>query len=70
MPEIAVLPQTHLIRFARNETIQRSTHPWRRLSLKFGILVCDRNSNVVAQNDHNIGQNESENFSGSEETVY
>ena len=37
MPEKAVLPQTHLIRFACNVRIQRS-HPWRRLTLKFGIL--------------------------------
>jgi len=34
MPEKAVLPQTHLIRFVWNVKIQRSTHPWRRLSLK------------------------------------
>jgi len=38
MPEKNVLPQTHLIRFAWNVRIQRSPHPWRRLSLKFGIL--------------------------------
>jgi len=46
MPEKAVLPQTHLIRFARNVKIQRSLHPWRRFSLKFGILICDRKSNT------------------------
>ena len=38
LPEKAVLPQTHLIRFAWNVRIQRSPHPSRRLSLKFGIL--------------------------------
>jgi len=38
MPEKAVLPHTHMIRFAWNVRIQRSPHPWRRLSLKFGIL--------------------------------
>ena len=38
MPEKAILPQTHLIRFACNVRIQWSPHPWRRLSLKFGIL--------------------------------
>jgi len=26
----------HLIRFARSSKIQRSPHPWQRLSLKFG----------------------------------
>jgi len=36
----------HLIRFARNVRIQRSPHPRRRLSLKFEISVCDRNSNT------------------------
>jgi len=46
MPEKAVLPQTHLIRYAWNVRIQRSPHPGRRLSFKFGILVCDRNSNT------------------------
>jgi len=34
MTEKAVLPQTHLIRFAWNVRIQRTPHPWRRLSLK------------------------------------
>jgi len=38
MPEKAVLPQTHLIRFVWNVRIQRSPHHWRRLYLKFGIL--------------------------------
>jgi len=38
MPEKVVLPQTHLIRFAWSVRIQRSPHPWRRLSLKLGIL--------------------------------
>jgi len=38
MPEKGVFPQTHLIRFAGNVMIQRSPHPWRRLSLKLGIL--------------------------------
>jgi len=37
----------HLIRFARNGSIQRSPHPWHRLSLKFGISNCDRNSNKL-----------------------
>ena len=34
MPEKAVFPQTHLIRFVWNVRIQRSPHPWWRLSLK------------------------------------
>jgi len=46
MPEKAVLPQTHLIRFAWNGSIQRSPHPWHRLSLKFGIFIYDRNSST------------------------
>ena len=37
---------THLTRFVRNGSIQRSPHPWHRLSLKFGIFICDRNSNT------------------------
>jgi len=36
----------HLIRFARNGSIQRSPHPWHRLSFKFGIFICDRISNT------------------------
>jgi len=36
----------HRIRFARNGSIPRSPHPWHRLSLKFGIFICDRNSNT------------------------
>jgi len=60
MPEKAVLPQTHLIRyapithdtwcFARNGSIQRSLHFWHRLPLKFGIFICDRNSNTCQKN--------------------
>jgi len=61
MPEKAVLPQTHLIRYApktqdtwhrfvRNGSIQRAPHPWHRLSLKFGIFICDRNSNACQKN--------------------
>jgi len=56
MPEKAVLPQTHLIsyapntrhliRFARNGSIQRSPHPRHRLSFRFGIFICDRNSST------------------------
>jgi len=57
MPEKDVLPQTRLIRyrakgtrqlirFARSSSIQRFPHPWQRLSLKFGIFICDRNSNT------------------------
>jgi len=38
MPEKNVLSQTHLIRFALYVRIQRSPHPWWKLSLKFGIL--------------------------------
>jgi len=38
MTEKVVLLQTHLIRYAWNVRIQRSPHPGRRLSLKFGIL--------------------------------
>jgi len=36
----------HLIRFARNGHIQRSTHSWHRLSFKFGIFICDGNSST------------------------
>jgi len=61
MPEKAVLTQSHLIhyalkdtkhliRFARNDSIQRSPHPWHRLSLKFGIFICDRNWNTCQKN--------------------
>jgi len=52
MPEKAVLPQTHLIYYAPKEQdtwsvlseIQRSLYSWHRLSFKFGIFICDRNS--------------------------
>jgi len=40
----------HMIRFARNGSIQRSPHPSHRLSFKFGIFVCDRNSNTCQKN--------------------
>jgi len=40
----------HLIRFARNGSIQRSPHPWHRLFLKFGIFICDTNSNTCQKN--------------------
>jgi len=36
----------HLIRFARNGSIQRSPHLWHRLSFKFGIFICDRSSST------------------------
>jgi len=36
----------HLIRFAGNGSIQRSPHPWYRLSFKCGIFICDRNSST------------------------
>jgi len=36
----------HLLRFARNGSIQRSAHPWNRLSLKFDTFNCDRKSNT------------------------
>jgi len=39
-----------LMCFARNGSIQRSPHPWHRLSLKCGIFVCDRNSNTCQNN--------------------
>jgi len=32
----------HLIRFARNGSIQKSPHRWH----KFGIFICDRNSST------------------------
>jgi len=40
----------HLMCFTRNGSIQRSSHPWHRLSLKFGIFICDRNSNTCQKN--------------------
>jgi len=40
----------HLMCFARNGSIQRSPHPWHRLSLKFGIFICDINSNTCQKN--------------------
>ena len=40
----------HLTRFVRNGSIQRSPHPWHRLSLKFGIFICDINSNTCQKN--------------------
>jgi len=42
----------HLMCFAQNSSIQRSPHPWHRLSLslKFGIFICDRNSNTCQNN--------------------
>jgi len=40
----------HLMCFAWNGSIQRSPHPWHRLSLKFGIFICDRNSNTCQKN--------------------
>jgi len=36
----------HLIRFARNDSIQTSPHSWHRLSFKFGVFICDRNSST------------------------
>jgi len=36
----------HLIRFARNDSIQRSPHAWHGLSFQFGIFICDRNSST------------------------
>jgi len=61
MPETAVLPQTHLIRYApitqdtwcvlpEMVALKKSPHPWHRLSLKFGIFICDRNSNTCQKN--------------------
>jgi len=40
----------HLIRFARNGSNRRSPHSWHRLSLKFGIFICDRKSNTCYKN--------------------
>jgi len=40
----------HLMCFARNGSIQRSSHAWHWLSLKFGIFICDRNSNTCQKN--------------------
>jgi len=40
----------HLTRFVRNGSIQRSPHPWHRLSLKFGIFIWGRNSNTCQKN--------------------
>jgi len=40
----------HLMCFARNGSIRRSTHPWHRLSLKFEIFICDRKSNTRQKN--------------------
>ena len=40
----------HLTRFVRNDSIQRSPHPWHKLSLKLGIFICDRNSNACLKN--------------------
>jgi len=40
----------NLIRFVRNGSIQRSPHRWHWLSLKFGIFICDRNSNTCQKN--------------------
>jgi len=36
----------YLIRFARNGSNRRSPHPWHKISLKFGIFICDRNSKI------------------------
>jgi len=36
--------------FVRNASIQISPHPWHRLSLKFGIFICGRNSNTCQKN--------------------
>jgi len=40
----------HPMCFARNGSIQRSPDPWHRLSLKFGIFICDRNSKTCQNN--------------------
>ena len=40
----------HLSRSVRNGSIQRSPHPWHRLSLKFAIFICDKNSNTCQKN--------------------
>ena len=58
MPETAVLSQTHLCakdtrhltRFVGNSSIQRSPRPLHRLSLKFGIIICDKNSSICQKN--------------------
>jgi len=41
-------PNTPLIRYARKaqDRCQRSPLPWHRLSFKFGVFICDRNSNT------------------------
>jgi len=43
---ICVKGTRHLIRFARNGSIQRSPHPWHRLSFQSGIFIWDRNSST------------------------
>jgi len=40
----------HLIHFVRNGRMQRSLHAWHRLSFKFGIFICDRNSSTCWKN--------------------
>ena len=60
MPEKAVLPQTHLIHYmpmtqgtwcVLPEMVAfKIPSPWHRLSLKFGIFICDRNSNTCQKN--------------------
>jgi len=60
MPAKAVLPQTHLIHYAPmtqgtwcvlpEMVAFKIPHPWHRLSLKFGIFICDRNSNTCQKN--------------------
>ena len=40
----------HLTCFAQNSSNQRSPHRWQRLSLKFGIFICDRNSSTCQKN--------------------
>ena len=40
----------HLTRFVRNGSIQRSPHPWHSLCLKFGMFICDINSNTFQKN--------------------
>jgi len=54
MPEKNVLLQTHLIRYAPKAQdtwsilpeMVWSPHSWHRLSFKFGIFICDRNSST------------------------
>jgi len=41
---------SHLSCFAQNGSIQRSPHPWHRLSFKVGIFICDRNSSTSLKN--------------------